>query len=106
MRQLFGYDRFADPRLIRLMNDLYANEFSLLTNFFYPTLKLKSKSHMGSRWVKKYSTPITPAQRLLDHPDVATENKIKLNALMKSLNPFDLQQRIQGKLRGIFKRLR
>jgi hypothetical protein len=56
VRQLFGYDRFDDPKLVSLMNDLYANEFSLLTNFFYPTLKLKSKSRVGSRWVKKYST--------------------------------------------------
>ena len=106
VRQLFGYDRFADPRLVKLMNDLYANEFSLFTNFFCPTVKLVSKSREGSKWIKKHSKPITPAQRLLDHPDVATEHKIKLNALMKSLNPFDLQQRIQGKLRGIFKRLR
>lgn len=106
VRQLFGYDRFADPRLVKLMNDLYADEFSLFTNFFCPTLKLVSKVRDGSKWVRKHSKPITPAQRLLDHPDVATEQKIMLNALMESLNPFDLQKRIQGKLKSIFKRVR
>jgi len=29
---------------------------------------------------------------------------MKLNALIKSLNPFDLQKCIQGKLKAIFKR--
>lgn len=106
VRQLFGYDRFADARLVKQMNDLYANEFSLLTNFFCPTVKLVSKSREGSKWLRKHSKPITPAQRLLDHPDVATEQKMKLNALMESLNPFDLQNRIQDKLKAIFKRVR
>jgi len=106
VRQLFGYDRFADPKLVRLMNDLYANEFSLFTNFFCPTLKLVSKARNGSRWVRKHSKPITPAQRLLEHPDVSTENKNRLEQQMKSLNPFTLQKHIQGKLKAIFKRLR
>lgn len=106
VRQLFGYDRFADPKLVRLMNDLYANEFSLFTNFFCPTLKLVSKARNGSRWVRKHGKPITPAQRLLEHPDVSTENKNGLEQQMKSLNPFALQKHIQGKLKAIFKRLR
>lgn len=108
VRQLFGYDRFADPKLVRLMNDLYANEFSLLINFnfFYPTLKLKSKSRVGSKWVKKYSKPITPAQRLIDHPDVPQATKDKLSAQAKILNPFQLQKQIQRKLKAIFKFVR
>lgn len=106
VRQLFGYDRFADPRLVKLMNGLYANEFSLLTNFFYPTLKLKSKSRVGSRWVKKYSTPVTPAQRLADHPDVPQSTKDRLSAQAKTLNPFQLQKQIQRKLKAIFKLVR
>lgn len=106
VRQLFGYDRFADPKLARLMNDLYANEFSLFTNFFCPTLKLVSKARNGSRWVRKHGKPITPAQRLLEHPDVSTENKNRLEQQIKSLNPFALQKHIQSKLKAIFKRLR
>lgn len=106
VRQLFGYDRFADPKLVKLMNDLYANEFSLFTNFFCPTLKLVSKTRDGSKWVRKHSKPITPAQRLIEHPDVSTDSKNRMEAQMKSLNPFALQKRIQGKLKAIFKRLR
>jgi len=106
VRQLFGYDRFADPGLVKLMNDLYANEFSLFTNFFCPTVKLVSKARDGSKWVRKHSKPITPAQRLIDHPTVSPEQKIKLDELRKTINPFVLQKRIQGKLKAIFKRVR
>ncbi len=106
VRQLFGYDRFADPRLVRLMNDLYANEFSLFTNFFCPTVKLVSKAREGSKWVRKHSKPITPAQRVLDHPDIPKSTKEKISAQMKSLDPFMLQKQIQRKLRTIFKLIR
>jgi len=85
------------------MNDLYANEFCLFTNFFCLTLKLVSKSRDGSKWVRKHCKPVTPAQRLLDHLDIPPEQKLKLKIQMNSLNPFDLQKRIQGKLKAIFK---
>ena len=106
VRQLFGYERMGDSRMIRLMNDLYANEFSLFTNFFCPTLKLQSKAREGSKWVRKHSKPVTPAQRLLDHPDTPEITKEKLTMHIKTLNPFDIQKRIQRKLKIIFKQLR
>lgn len=49
VRQLFGYDRFDNPRLAELMNDLYAND--MLQNFFCPTLKLKEKSGSSAEFV-------------------------------------------------------
>lgn len=106
VRQLFGYDRMEDMRVVKLMNDIYANEFSLLTNFFCPTLKLKSKSRDGSKWVRKHSKPLTPAQRLLAHPEMPDAMKEKLTAQINTLNPFDIQKQIQRKLKAIFKLLR
>lgn len=106
VRQLFGYDRLSDPKMVKRMNDLYANEFSLFTNFFCPTLKLLSKARKGSKWVRKHSKPITPAQRLLDHPDVPQAIKEQLTEQMKTLNPFLIQQQMQGKLKALFKLLR
>ena len=106
VRQLFGYDRLGNPKMVKLMNDLYANEFSLFTNFFCPTLKLVSKAREGSKWVRKHSKPITPAQRVLDHPDIQKSTKEKLSLQIKALNPFLIQKQIQRKLRAIFKFLR
>ena len=106
VRQLFGYERLSDPKMVKLMNDLYSNEFSLFTNFFCPTLKLVSKAREGSKWVRRHSKPITPAQRVLDHPDMPQNTKEKLSSQIKALNPFLIQKQIQRKLRVIFKLLR
>jgi hypothetical protein len=43
VRHLFGYDRFDNPVLVNLMNDIYENEWSLYQNHFMPTQKLIKK---------------------------------------------------------------
>ena len=106
VRQLFGYDRFEKPEVVALMNDLYANEFSLMNNFFYPTMKLAEKKRVGSKIVKKHATPQTPAQRIIDHPDTDEPTKERLRRQTKELNPFELRSKIQKKLRRIFNLLR
>jgi hypothetical protein len=106
VRQLFGYDRFANPKAVALMNDLYANEFSQLNNFFYPTMKLAEKKRVGARIVKKHAPPQTPVQRLLNHPAIEETTKASLRSKQDSLNPFILRDTIQQKLRQIFKTIR
>lgn len=106
VRSLFGYERFSEPKLVALMNDLYANEFSLLTNFFCPTMKLTEKKRVGSKIVKKHAAPETPAQRLLAHPALTKQQKERLLATQEGLNPFALRNIIQKKLKAIFKLVR
>jgi len=102
VRQLFGYDRFDNPRLVDLMNDLYANEWSLLQNHFCPTLKLKEKSREGSRYVKRYHPPETPYQRVMASAGVPKTIRQNLENQHRTLNPFDLKRRIEVKLKRIF----
>ena len=102
VRQLLGYDRFDNPDLVPIINDLYMNEWSLFTNYFCPTLKLKEKVRINSRYVKKYEQPQTPYQRLLDSSDVSNEAKRSLEKVYNSLNPFILKRKIDDKLRSIF----
>lgn len=102
VRHLFGYDRFDNPRLVDLMNDLYANEWSQLQNHFCPTLKLKEKSREGSRYVKRYHPPETPCQRIMGSGSVPDAIKRRLEDQQRILNPFDLKRRIEAKLKHIF----
>mgnify|MGYP003558184672 FL=1 len=102
VRHLFGYDRFDNPKLVGLMNDLYANEWSQLQNHFYPTLKLKEKSREGSRYVKHYHPPMTPYQRVMDSDSVLEMIRRRLEEQHRTLNPFDLKRRIEAKLKHIF----
>lgn len=102
VRHLFGYDRFDNPRLVDLMNDLYANEWSQLQNHFCPTLKLKEKSHEGSRYVKRYHPPETPYQRVMASTGVPEMIRQYLEDQHRTINPFDLKRRIEVKLKRIF----
>lgn len=102
VRQLLGYDRFDNPELVPVINDLYINEWSLFTNYFCPTLKLKEKLRINSRYCKKYEPPQTPYQRLIDSKDVSDEAKKTLEAVYNSLNPFKLKRQIDDKLKAVF----
>ena len=106
VRQLLGYDRFDKPELVALINDLYKNTFSLYANFFCPTLKLKEKQRVNSKYIKTYYPPQTPYQRLLDSEHVAPQAKLLLRETHTSLNPFKLKKIIESKLKIIFNTLK
>jgi hypothetical protein len=102
VRHLFGYDRFDNPRLVDMMNGLYANEWSQLQNHFCPTLKLKEKSREGSRYTRRYHPPETPYQRVMNSGSITDAMKQRLEDQHRELNPFDLKRRIEAKLTLIF----
>jgi hypothetical protein len=102
VRQIFGYDRFDDLRLVDLMNDLLRHEWSWYQNHFCPSMKLQSKSRVGSKYKKIYDTPQTPYQRLMKSEHVSNEAKIKLSSIHLKLNPFELKRVIEQKLNKIF----
>jgi len=105
VRQLLGYDRFDKPELVALINDLYKT-WSLFQNHFCPTRKLREKTKVNSKYVKKYGDPDTPYQRLLDSLHVTDEAKQKLRDVHSVLNPFSLKKEIDKKLKKIFNGLR
>jgi len=106
VRHLLGYDRLDNPELVELINNLYANQWSLLQNHFCPTLKLLEKKRINSKYKKKYETPKTPYQRLMESNHLSEEQKKQLNTCHQSLNPFKLKRTIERKLKAIFKLVR
>lgn len=101
VRQLFGYDRFSQMGLVDMMNDLYRNEWSLYQNHFRPTMKLKEKIKINSRYKKKYDAPKTPYQRLLESEHISEDKKAVLRARHQQLNPFELKRIIDQKVARI-----
>ncbi|MBP6909763.1 MAG: hypothetical protein KBC18_04965 [Candidatus Saccharicenans sp.] len=64
-------------------------------------MKLKSKERIGSRVIKRYDSPKTLYQRLLESPSIEEEQKEKLRAIYKDLNVVKLKkeiERLKGKL--------
>ena len=103
VRQWLAYGRFDNPALVPLLNDLYKNEWRLFHNFFCPSVKLIAKERIGSKIIKKYDSPKTPYQRIMESPDIPISTKRSLTKLFKSLNPFKLRKAIDHKISIIFK---
>ena len=78
MREVFGYERFDDEDIISIMNNIYICYLSCLKNFFVPQLKLLSKTRVGSKYKRIYSSPMTPYQRILGCDKVSQDVKDKL----------------------------
>ena len=106
VRKVTGYGRITDERIIELFNDIYENEHRLLTNFFYSTLKLKTKQKEDEKIKKKHEEARTPYQRVLQSKEVSPEIKQKLRTQYQSLNPAQLQRSLQTKLKKIRQMLR
>lgn len=102
VRQLLGYYRLENPNLVSLINDLYHNEFSFLHNYFCPAMKLIEKKRIDAKIIKKYDLPQTPYQRLMNSEHVSLLQKEKLKMKYESLNPFELREIIEKKLKVIF----
>lgn len=103
VRQLLGYDRLEDEKIMPILNDLYRNEWSQYQNHFNPSMKLKSKTRDGAKVKKKYEDPTTPYLRLMNSEHIDEETKERLKAKHLSLNPFKLKADIEHKLDMIFR---
>ena len=60
------------------MLDTIKNEYSLLINYFLPSVKLINKERIGSTIIKEHDKPMTPCQRLLASAHIAKKIKAKL----------------------------
>lgn len=99
VRKLVGYHRYDTEEQIRLMNDLYQNEYRLFTNFFRPIMKIKSKEKINnSICKKKYDEAKSPYQRLMTNNQLSKKEKEKLSTLYLSLNPLQLKRAIDEKV--------
>jgi len=105
IRQLVGYQRLDTPEQLRLLNDLYQNEWRLYLNFFQPTMKIKAaiKDQATGKKTKRYYRAQTPYQRMMSHPDISERQKAMLQSQYDSLNPLQLQREIQRKLHKLEK---
>lgn len=101
IRKVIGYDRFSDPALIAMIDDMYQHEHRLLTNYFYTTLKISKKQRHGSKVIKVYEKAKTPYQRVMESAKISQETKDRLTKEYLSLNPAQLQRSLQEKLRKI-----
>jgi len=102
VRQWLGYQRLDNPLSVPLLNDLYRREWRTFHNFFCPSVKLLDKQRVGSKTIKRYDSPKTPYQRVLESPNIPQETKNAMTKYLETLNPFLLKKTIEEKLKKIF----
>jgi len=106
VRLWFGYHRLDKRVLVPLMNSLYSQEWSQYHNFFLPSVKLVEKKLVDGKQIKRYDTPKTPYQRVLESSYVTASVKRSLKEQVENLNPFRLRKVMENKLKTIFRILR
>jgi len=98
VRKVLGYLRYDTAAELNMINELYHYDLRLYKNFFQPVMKLVSKERSGGRIRRKYDTPRTPYQRLLESGQISSEKQAELTSLYHSLNPAQLKRQIDTRL--------
>lgn len=93
VRRYTGYLRYDTEEELKILKELYRH-LRLYINFFQPVMKQVSRVRIGSRVIKKYDTPKTPYQRVLEAPDVSNVIKEELRSQYDRLNPAELHREI------------
>ena len=102
VRKILGYLRYDTFAEISIINDLYHGDLRLYKNFFQPVMKLVSKERIGGSVKRKYATPKTPYQRLMDSGQISEQARKQLEAVYLSLNPAQLKRSIDTKLGKLY----
>ena len=104
-RQLLGYGRLENPLLVEPISALYREVWAPWQNFFLPCLKLEHKWREGSHWRKRYESPRTAYERLCAPGILPLKSRRQLRERYESLDPFDLKDQLEKKLKQILQPL-
>jgi hypothetical protein len=101
VRRLMGYLRYDSSKALVAMNELYRADLRSFQNLFMPSVKLISKTRVGSRLRRRYDHPKTPLDRLIACRGARASRVAALKALRDRLDPFKLSQTIDRQLCAI-----
>ena len=103
VRRTAGYLRYDTENELALLNQMY-DSVRLWVNFFHPSVKLISKTRVGSKVKKTYDSPQTPYQRIMVSKQVSATHKERLSRQFKTSDPIKLQrivEKCKGKLQNM-----
>lgn len=103
VRKQVGYARYEGEEDQKLLSDIYRSR-NLLDNFFIPSQRLISKERVGSKIIKKFDTPRTPYQRVLESSVISRKEKAKLTKFYNWLNPANIRRKLNQKTMRLFRR--
>ena len=102
MRRVVGYDRYSSCAALAVLQRLY-RALCLQHNFFRPVRKLLSRERRGSRVIKRYDLPRTPAQRVLVAEVLPPVARQRLLTQAQTLDPIALAREIEQAVHVLWK---
>ena len=102
VRKLMGWDRYDTAKAQESTNQLY-DELRIFQNLFQPSMKLQCKIRKGSRLIRRYDTPCTPFERVVESRKGDPKKLAALKHTLKTTDPFELSTRIDQQLQRIYK---
>ena len=103
VRELLGYDRFDHNKHVPMINHIYKALWNPLWNYFTPVMKLREKTRVGGKVIKKYDKPKTPYLRLIESGVLTPQEITKLKNTYELLNPFELKKELEKQLKWFFR---
>jgi hypothetical protein len=94
VRRIVGYHRYDTRVEQEALRALYRTALRQYKNFFQPIIPLVSKERIGGHVRRRYGTPKTPYQRILEDATVPEETKERLRDMYASLNPAALKRQV------------
>lgn len=101
IRKIIGYYRHDTLEELEMLNNLYQNELRIYKNYYQPTMKLEAKWRIDGHLKRKYGTPKTPYQRIIESEQVTQETKNKLTQIYQNSNPVLLKRIIDQKIQKL-----
>jgi hypothetical protein len=93
-----GWERYDTAQAVEAMNDLYRHELRLWMDVFQPSVKLVRKVRVGARLRRVYEAARTPLALVQASGEGEPQALARLQAEQASLDPFELNRRIEEKL--------
>ncbi len=103
MRKLFGWERYETPAARTAINARYA-DWRIVQHLFQPSMKLVTKVRQGARLLRRYDTPKTPFQRVLEGQEAEHSEVKRLHRTLHATDPFELSKRIDHHLERLAER--
>lgn len=97
-----GYYRYEGEDTLKALQILYKS-WSLLVNYFYPSMKILEKERKDARIYKKYDIAKTPYKRCLESDKLSDEEKQKLVKIKEELNIIELKKTVEQALNNVLK---
>jgi hypothetical protein len=102
VRVYIGWQRLDVPEVVGALNDVY-DVLDLYLNHFAASRRVLQKELVGSRWkITREQIAKTPYQRVLKRGDVSEAVKEQLRAAHHQLNPKQLKEEIDRRIKRVF----